>query len=334
MKTAILIPAHNEAACLEDTLKSVVGQADVYVVSDNSTDDTAAIARHYTPYVLEVARGGRGKAIEAGVKYFHLLDCYDTIITMDADSLMVPVTVQEFQRALKPGMAGVVGVIDNTQGSILGIYRSLQHRIMARMARRGMATLNVIPIMSGAAAMWTTQALKRIDWCETISEDFEWTVQAHRMKLGRVGFAPGAIIYTQEPATIRDLTNQLLRWYRGYWLTVGKHHIPWGRQSLDFGQIIAILEVVACWIRLLLIPFLAYLAFRDLVLLSFIWDTVTMGIMAILTGVVRQKPWVLLLLPVLMLLWSFDSLVNLYSFFTSYRARTGIWDSPERLRTT
>jgi glycosyltransferase involved in cell wall biosynthesis len=46
---AVLIPAHNEAAGIQDTLRSVAGQSKpadrVFVIADNCTDDTARLAR-------------------------------------------------------------------------------------------------------------------------------------------------------------------------------------------------------------------------------------------------------------------------------------------------
>jgi len=76
----VVIPAYNETARLEPTLRTVAGYLDehepaceVVVVDDGSTDDTAAIARRFAEQwpklrVVELGRNrGKGAAVRAGM---------------------------------------------------------------------------------------------------------------------------------------------------------------------------------------------------------------------------------------------------------------------------
>ena len=81
MKISILIPAHNEAAWLADCLDAVlasvdvVGPAEVIVMANGCTDDTATIARGYDALfrdkgwslnVLDLAQGDKLNALNKG----------------------------------------------------------------------------------------------------------------------------------------------------------------------------------------------------------------------------------------------------------------------------
>src|ERR1700722_10861091 len=71
---AVLIPAHNEALGIRDTIESVSGQlaasGRILVVADNCSDATAQIARDSGAEVLErtnATERGKGFALQAGL---------------------------------------------------------------------------------------------------------------------------------------------------------------------------------------------------------------------------------------------------------------------------
>lgn len=73
---SFIIPAHNEAECLEEKLQNTLSidypsdRLEIIVVSDGSTDETVAIARQFDRagiYTLELPRGGKAKALNAAV---------------------------------------------------------------------------------------------------------------------------------------------------------------------------------------------------------------------------------------------------------------------------
>src|SRR5262245_4660636 len=73
---AIVIPAHNEALGIADTLRNITPQLEVrdrlLVVADNCTDDTARIGTAAGAEVLQrfdCERQGKGYALDFGVRH-------------------------------------------------------------------------------------------------------------------------------------------------------------------------------------------------------------------------------------------------------------------------
>lgn len=99
MNISIIIPAHNEEDCIEQTLESLVNQTlrpkQVVVVNDNSTDDTKKIVEYYlTNYswisLVNISTSDQHlpgtKIINAFNKGLDFLDTnYDVICKFDAD---------------------------------------------------------------------------------------------------------------------------------------------------------------------------------------------------------------------------------------------------------
>ncbi|MGK7888140.1 MAG: glycosyltransferase family 2 protein [Leptolyngbyaceae cyanobacterium] len=96
VKTAILIPAHDEATIIHDTLtylnRNRVGDEQVIVVADNCADDTAEVARACGVTVLERKdedKRGKGYALDFGLNYL-ATEPPDVVIVVDADCMVQP----------------------------------------------------------------------------------------------------------------------------------------------------------------------------------------------------------------------------------------------------
>ena len=108
LRVAILIPAHNEAAVIAETLHSIqpqLGPQDtVWVVADNCTDDTATIAQQKGATVLErrnLHQRGKGYALDYGVQYLAKHEPQeqpDIVILMDADCYVHPGCIEQLTR--------------------------------------------------------------------------------------------------------------------------------------------------------------------------------------------------------------------------------------------
>ena len=100
-KTAILVPAHNEAAGISPVLKNLLQQLTdrdrLIVIADNCTDDTAAIARSTGATVIErqnAEQRGKGYALDYGMDYL-ADDPPDVVTIVDADCLIQPGSLAE-----------------------------------------------------------------------------------------------------------------------------------------------------------------------------------------------------------------------------------------------
>ncbi|AZQ45237.1 glycosyltransferase [Nonlabens ponticola] len=134
MRIAIIIPAHNEEAFIAQTLQSLVDQtlkpSKVIVVSDNSTDDTAAIAGSFQDklplQVIEDSSSAQNvpgsKVINAFNKGLEIIDPekYDLICKYDADLIFpsnyLEIVVSRFRESKITGMAaGHCTILKNGQ---------------------------------------------------------------------------------------------------------------------------------------------------------------------------------------------------------------------------
>ncbi|MBJ7898898.1 MAG: glycosyltransferase [Cyanobacteria bacterium RI_101] len=92
----VLVPAHNEALVIAQTLDSLLTQIplpeNIVVVADNCADDTAAIARSYGATVIErrePERRGKGYALDFGVRFLESQPP-QVVIILDADCTLAP----------------------------------------------------------------------------------------------------------------------------------------------------------------------------------------------------------------------------------------------------
>ena len=101
---AILIPAHNEASGITQTLLSLLSEVDkatdIIVVADNCTDATAEIARQQGVTVLERSNEkerGKGYALDYGLQHL-ALSSPDIVVLVDADCQVSPKTIQNISQ--------------------------------------------------------------------------------------------------------------------------------------------------------------------------------------------------------------------------------------------
>ena len=97
-KVAVLIPCYNESitiAKVVDDFKRVLPGADIYVYDNNSTDDTARIARDHGAIVKSEPRQGKGNVVrqmfrDIDADYYIMVDGDDTYPAEAAPDLLAP----------------------------------------------------------------------------------------------------------------------------------------------------------------------------------------------------------------------------------------------------
>ena len=107
-KSAILMPAHNESAVIEETLTKLTPQLDencrLVVIADNCDDDTADMARRFDGVeVIErqhATQRGKGFALDFGMNYLKEHTPPEVVLIVDADCIVHPHSLEHLISAV------------------------------------------------------------------------------------------------------------------------------------------------------------------------------------------------------------------------------------------
>ena len=168
-RVSVIIPAHNAEPFLEETIESVLGQswpaAEIIVVNDGSSDDTAGVAARFGSRItyFEQANAGASVARNRGVEesqgsHLAFLDADDL---WTADKLEVQLNALAEDRDLDVVFAHMIEFDERTRSSdgqpARSVPRPAQHA-SAMLVRRA-SFLRVGPFQPGLKiAEW-------FDWC-------------------------------------------------------------------------------------------------------------------------------------------------------------------------
>ncbi len=132
MKISIVLPAKNESAAIGQTLQKLRMQcalAEIIVVNDGSTDDTAAVAQAAGARVVHHPYSkGNGAAIKTGARAV----TGDVIVFMDADGQHDPADIARLLSKLDEGHDMVVGA--RQKGSQASLGRGFANGLYNRLA--------------------------------------------------------------------------------------------------------------------------------------------------------------------------------------------------------
>jgi cellulose synthase/poly-beta-1,6-N-acetylglucosamine synthase-like glycosyltransferase len=228
----LLISAHNEELVLAKTVNSAIAAGmkpeHIYIVDDNSTDRTTEIAKLLVSSnnTVKVRRSGKGLALTKGAKKFELTKRYRWIHIADADGAFAPNYFNIFRRELRIKNAAATGYVRSLPGKRISEYRVYEYTVGMEIHRRLQTMLNVVPVIPGPTSCFRSDVFARVNFDnKSLTEDFDVTIQLHRLKLGKVQFIPSAIAYTQDPKNLMDYTKQISRWNRGGLQAIVKYKI-------------------------------------------------------------------------------------------------------------
>ena len=234
-KLVLLLPAYNEELIIATTIKSAIAagqlKRDIFVVDDHSSDNTRkiAIAILGKDHVLSVQHSGKALAVQKAIKKFKLVRNYTWLHIADADSVFSKDYFKIYRSRLDIKYAVALGFVQSMRGNWISTYRALSYTYSQHVGRRIQSRLRTISVFPGPITCFRTDILSKIDFStNSLTEDFDITLQVHRKKLGRILFIPKAVNYTQDPQTLSDFMKQNLRWQRGLFQGLKKYQI--GRQ--------------------------------------------------------------------------------------------------------
>lgn len=230
---AILIAARNEEAVLPHLLASIAAQdypaelVSTFVIADNCTDNTAAVARAAGATVYE-RRNARliGKGYALAELLEHVPDRFDAYLIFDADNLLAPDYITQIDRTFADGCDIATGCrcAKNYGENWISAGYGLWFLREARQLSDPRMRLGLSTMVSGTGFGFARQVLARCGGWHyfLLSEDTEFSVD--RLLAGeRIGYCPDAVFYDEQPTGFAQSWRQRMRWAKGY-LQVFRRH--------------------------------------------------------------------------------------------------------------
>lgn len=229
MSVLLVIPAHNEAqnivACLRGAQDQTI-PVDILVVSDNCSDNTAAIARSMGICVFETVNNTHRKAGALNQALYQFVDKYDYILIQDADTTIDPrllsVALDEMEDCELGAVCSKAGIKDISPATwseeLLWRLQRIEYAIFDSSR---IETLGAIRVIHGMAAMYRSKALLTVKnkWGRiydenNITEDYELTVCLRELGW-KTTTCMNMKAWTAVPLTLMELWIQRVRWFRG-----------------------------------------------------------------------------------------------------------------------
>jgi cellulose synthase/poly-beta-1,6-N-acetylglucosamine synthase-like glycosyltransferase len=219
---AIIVPCYNEEKTLAATLHSLLAltypadKLQIIVVDDGSTDGTLALARTFEPQVtvLHKENGGKHTAMNLGLaqtdaEFVGCLDA-DSVVAPEALMAIVPVFADENVAAVTPG------IHTKEPGNVLQHMQHVEYRLSV-FNRFMLAALGSAFITPGPFSIFRTAVVRELGgWRYAHStEDMEMALRIQEAGY-QIANAPGAVVHTATPVTLKHLFRQRVRWTYGW----------------------------------------------------------------------------------------------------------------------
>ena len=227
-RTTVLIPAHNEAADVVQTLESVQAASfpgmNVLVVADNCTDATAELARGCGAQVVErrdTKQIGKGFALAFGIEQLQT-NPPEIVIALDADCTVERDTLARLAYAAHAQQRAIQGTYlleTAPNASPKVVISNFAFLIKNQVRPLGLARWNAPCLLTGSGMAFPWRVLQFVAPTGHLSEDMWWSVE-----LTCAGYAPqfcsDAFIWGKAPARDAALKTQRARWEHGHLSTM------------------------------------------------------------------------------------------------------------------
>lgn len=342
--TAVIIPAHNEAATIFQTVKAArANNIPVYVVDDNSSDNTAEIARQAGAQVLSLkTQHGKAAALRALLvdSPFERLRSVAWVVLCDADTHLAPNFVTEAHKARKPGVVAVTGQTnsDLAESSVnpFQMYRAMSGFWSQHVQRRAQSWFNAVTVLAGSNALIKADVFRTclLEECTTSTDDSVWLAIITRQGLGRVIHAPHAVATTADPFDFTSYYKQSSRWTVGTAQTCYKYSNGTKLSMRDAGWAVQYLD----WLwYLILSPTIVLLTLTTTDYGALVLGGALAGgfLRTLVAAVFIKRPLLIVCYPVMLAFDLLNRVQMIESFVLAaltYQQNTSasVWSSPER----
>ncbi len=270
---AILAPCYNEEKTIRKCVLSWLNQIhpadEIIIVNDCSTDGTLEILQEFKDRVTIVDllknTGNKSYVQEEGLKYV----TKDVFIATDADTIMDRHFVERVVIAFRDKRVhAFAGYIKSLRGNWLTACREIDYLIGQDLHKAAQYHINFLFVIPGCAGAFRTKVFKKnisFDH-DTLTEDLDFTYRINKLDLN-ILYDREAIVYTQDPDTIKSYINQIRRWYSGGWQNLLKHKGIMKKKPIRAMELsIVYIEGLIFYPLMFIIPIISIKAFFYLIL--------------------------------------------------------------------
>jgi cellulose synthase/poly-beta-1,6-N-acetylglucosamine synthase-like glycosyltransferase len=224
-RLAILMPAHNEALVISESLQSVIPQLEqgdrLLVVADNCTDDTSMIASANGAEVIiraDLACRGKGFALDYGIRHL-ALDPPDIVIVIDADCQVAERSIDLLARHCALSNRPVQSLYLMYAGKDAGLGLRIAEfawTIKNHVRPLGLLLMGLPCQLMGTGMAFPWKCISAASLATAqIVEDMQLGIELARAGTPPV-FCPDALVTSRFPATAEGARGQRTRWEHGH----------------------------------------------------------------------------------------------------------------------
>lgn len=223
---AFVIPAHNEASGIAQTVQSVLrvdyprDRYEIYVVADNCSDDTGGVAAAAGARVLtrnDTSKRGKGYALEYAFGIIDGEGSFDAVVVIDADTEITVNLLRSAAASLGAGEQAaqahyaVQNVTDSWRTRLMDVAFTLHHGVRSRARER----LKLSAGLRGNGMVFALEALRRVPYrAYSLVEDVEYGVALGLQGI-RVAYLGDAEVRAEMVASDAASESQRRRWEQG-----------------------------------------------------------------------------------------------------------------------
>ena len=227
---AILIPARNESAVIENLLKSIQSQdynqelLETYIVVESQDDPTCEIAKKYPRTNVFVRKHlelkGKGHALDEVVQdIFASGKKYDAYFVFDADNVLTPSFITEMNKCYDAGykLANGYRSSKNWNSGWVAFASAFTMSMINTCNNKSRAKFGGSITISGTGFYIASEVLEKVGGYKffELTEDVELSLYCTINNV-KSTYNEYAIYYDEHPVTFKQAWHQRVRWVRGH----------------------------------------------------------------------------------------------------------------------
>ncbi|MFV9507156.1 MAG: glycosyltransferase family 2 protein [Oscillochloridaceae bacterium umkhey_bin13] len=223
---AFLIPAHNEERLLPEVLANLqqldypLDAYTIFVVADNCSDATAAVARAGGAEVYErtnQVERGKGYALNWLIAQINARpEHYDAMIVLDADTVVSANFLRVMDARLARGERVIQSyyAVRDPEAAWSTAFRAAALTVLHYLRPQGRMVIGGTTGLKGNGMVFATALLRDRPFSGGLTEDIEYHMELV-LDGERAMFAPDAVVWAEMPHTLKASDSQHARWERG-----------------------------------------------------------------------------------------------------------------------